>query len=67
MGLSNYVLPGTRGGVRKSNIDDLYIAKISKGTSVESLRGKMHQDITQRKEGIERKICTGTIQRRKWL
>ena len=49
------------------NIDNLYIAEVPKGIFTESLRSKMHQDIARRKEGTERKIRTGTIQRHKWL
>ena len=45
-----------------SNVDNLNIAQILKGTSTESLPGKMHQDIvTQWEECIERRICTGII------
>jgi hypothetical protein len=59
--LANHVFPGARGGVRISNVDNLYIAEVSKGTFTESLRSKMHQNIARRAEGIERKIRTGTI------
>ena len=41
------------------NADNINIAQILKGISTESLSGKMHQGITQCKECIERRICTG--------
>ena len=50
-----------------SNADNPYIAQILKGVSTESLQGELYQDTTWQEEGIERKICTGTIQHDKWL